>query len=292
MGAEKACFPVKLMARLPGVSRSGFYDWARRRPPEDPWTEARAAAGRCWLESGRRFGARSVRAVLASRGMGLTLYRVRKLMRELGIRGVVPNARKRATVPGPGAPARPDLVRRDFEPPAPTTVLCGDIAYLRTGQGWLCLATAIGLCTRMVVGWSLSERMTADVAVSALEMAKARGCVAGNAIFHSDRGAQYTGRLLAGWAAANGVRLSAGRTGSCHDNAVAESFFATLKNETCSLRSWPTRAEARSAVVGFIEGYYNRRRPHSTIGYQTPAGKMEAFFERAAPKPEKLPLAA
>lgn len=186
MGAEKACFPVKLTARLPGVSRSGFYDRARRRPPEDPWAEARAAVERCWLESDRRFGARSVRAVLASRGAALTLYRVRKLMRELGIRGVVPNARKRATVPGPGAPARPDLVRRDFEPPAPTTALCGDIAYLRTGQGWLCLATAIGLCTRMVVGWSLSERMTADVAASALETAKARGCVAGNAIFHSD----------------------------------------------------------------------------------------------------------
>ncbi len=127
-----------------------------------------------------------MRAVLAPRGMGLTLYRVRKLMRELGIRGVVPSSKKRATVPGPGAPARPDLVRRDFEPPAPTTVLCGDIAYLRTGQGWLCLATAIGLCTRMVAGWSLSERMTADVAASALETAKARGCAAGNAIFHSD----------------------------------------------------------------------------------------------------------
>ena len=88
------------------------------------------------------------------------------------------------------------------------------------------------------------------------------------------------------------MRLSAGRTGSCHGNAVAESFFATLKNEMCSLRSWPTRAEARSAVVGFVEGYCNRRRPRSTIGCQTPAGKMEAFFERTAPKPERVPLAA
>lgn len=100
-------------------------------------------------------------------------------------------------------------MRRDFEPPVPATVLCGDIACLRTGQGWLYLATAIGLCTRMAVGWSLSERMTADVAVSALEMAKARGYVAGNAISHSDRGAQCTGRLLAGRAAANGVRPTA-----------------------------------------------------------------------------------
>lgn len=181
MAAESARFPVGMMARLLGVSRSGFYDWARREPPEDPWAEARSAVERCWLESDRRFGARNVRAVLASRGAALTLYRVRKLMRELGIRGVVPNARKRTTVPDPGAPARPDLVRRDFEPPVPTTVLCGDITYLRTGQGWLYLATVIDLCTRMVVGWSLSERMTADIAVSALEMAKGRGYVAGNA---------------------------------------------------------------------------------------------------------------
>ena len=105
---------------------------------------------------------------------------------EEGQAAIGADARKRTTVPGPGAPARPDLVRRDFEPPVPTTVLCGDIAYLRTGQGWLCLATAIDLCTRMVAGWSLSERMAADVAASALETAKARGHAAGNAIFHSD----------------------------------------------------------------------------------------------------------
>lgn len=292
MAAEKARFPVKLMARLLGVSRSGFYDWARREPPGDPWAGARAAVERCWLESDRRFGARSVRAVLASRGLALTLYRVRRLMRELGIRGVAPNSKKRTTAPDPAAPARPDLARRNFEPPVPTTVLCGDITYLKTGQGWLYLATVIDLCTRMVVGWSLSEHMTADIAVSAPETAKARGYVADGEIFHSDRGAQYTSRLLVEWADANGVRLSVGRTGSCHDNAAAESFFATLKNEMYSLRSWPTRAEARSAVVGYIEGFYNRRRPHSTIGYQTPAGKMEAFFERTAPKPGGMPLAA
>lgn len=143
----------------------------------------------------------------------------------------------------------------------------------------------------MVVGWSLSERMTTDVAVSALEMARSRGYVAEGAIFHPNRGVQHMSRLLAEWALENVVRLSVGRTGSCHDNAVAESFFATLKNEMYSPRPWPTRAEARNAAVGYIEGFYNRARPHSTIGYQTPAGKMEAFFERTAPKPEELPLA-
>ena len=299
MEAEKANFDVKMMARALGVSRSGFYGWLSRDRPSDPWSAARAAVERAWIESGRRFGARLVRSALAAEGVRLTLYRVRKIMRELGIRGVVRNARRTTTVADPDAPRRPDLVRRNFRPPVPTTVLCGDITYLRTGEGWLYLATVIDLSTRMVVGWSMSERMTADICVSALEMASRAGYVAGGAIFHSDRGSQYTSRLLADWARANDVRLSVGRTGSCHDNAVAESFFATLKNEMYSLRSWGTRAEARSAVYEFIESYYNRRRPHSTIGYEVPAERMAAFMARCdaafadpAEAVGELPLAA
>lgn len=280
MGAERASFPMGMMARLLGVSRSGFYDWVRRRR-DDPWEAAREAVRACWEASCGRFGARSVRAVPAARGVRLTLYRVRRLMREPGMRGVVRNAGKATAVPDPDAPSRPNLVRRRFDPPVPTTVLVGDITYLRTGRGWLYLAVVIDLATRMVVGWSMSERMTAGLAVAALEAAWARGYVAGGAIFHSDRGAQYTSRLMAERAEGRGVRLSVGRTGSCHDNAVAESFFATLKNEMYSLRPWATRAEARRAVVGFIEACYNRRRPHSTIGYQVPVERMAAFMERA-----------
>ena len=201
----------------------------------------------------------------------------------LGIRGVTPNARKRTTIPDAGAPERPDLLKRDFTSPVPTYKLVGDITYLKTGQGWLFLSTVIDLNTRMVVGWSLSGRMTADIVVGSLEMAWRRGYVAENAIFHSDRGAQYTSRLVGAWAADHQVRLSVGRTGSCHDNAVAESFFATLKNEMYHLRKWPTRDEARHAVVEFIESYYNRRRPHSTIGYRIPAEAMDGFFERTEP---------
>ncbi len=134
--------------------------------------------------------------------------------------------------------------------------------------------------------------MTADIVVSALESAKARGYVAGNAIFHSDRGAQYTSRALAEWARDNDVRLSCSRTGNCHDNAVAESFFATLKNEMYYRRSFATRDDAKHAVIEFIEADCNRRRPHSTIGYQVPAKAMDAFFGRTAPKPEAMPLAA
>lgn len=231
---ERAEFPVKMTARLLGVSRSGFYSRLSRGAPEDEWAAERAEVERVRRESDGR----------------------------------------------------------DFESPVPTYKLVGDITYLRTGEGWLFLSTVIDLNTRMVVGWALSERMTADIVASALEAARSRGYVAEGAIFHSDRGAQYTSRLVAEWAAAHGVRLSVGRTGSCHDNAVAESFFATLKNEMYHRRSFPTRAEARRAVVGFIEGYYNRRRPHSTIGYRISAQVMEEFFERTAPRPGELPLAA
>ena len=183
---ERAFFPVKLMARVLEVSRSGFYSWLAAGCPRDVWAAERDAVMRAWLESDRRFGFRFVHAMLPPELSHLTRYRVLRLMRELGIRGCTPNARKRTTVPDPKARPRPDLVRRDFTSPVPTYKLVGDITYLRTGQGWLYLATVIDLCTRMVVGWSLSERMTADIAVAALESAKARGYVAGNAIFHSD----------------------------------------------------------------------------------------------------------
>ena len=230
MLAEKAEFPVKMMARVLGVSRSGFYSWLSNGRPREDRSAEREAVRRVWLESDRRFGFRFVKCFLPGEFSGLTLYRVRKLMREPGIRGCTPNARKRTTIPDPKARPRPDLVRRDFAGPVPTYKLVGDITYLRTGEGWLYLSTVIDLNTRMVVGWSLSERMTADIVVSALASAKSRGYVAGNAIFHADRGAQHASRLLAEWARDNDVRLSCSRTGNCHDNAVAESLFATLKN--------------------------------------------------------------
>lgn len=267
------------------MSRSGLHSWLSNGCPEDDWSAEREAVGRVWLESDRRFGARFVKCFLPAEFSGLTLYRVREPMRGPGIRGCTPNRRKRTAIPDPKAEPGPDLVRRDFTSPVPACRLVGDIAYLRTGESWLYLATVIDLSTRMVVGWSLSGRMTADIAVAALESAKSRGYVAGNAIFHADRGAQYAGRLLAEWARDSDVRLSCSRTGNCRDNAVAESFFATLKNEMCYRRRFATGAEAGHAVVEFIEACYNRRRPHSSIGYRVPAEAMADFFERTDPKP-------
>lgn len=296
MEAERGSFPVPMMARTLGVSRSGFYAWLRRpRSESDPWAAAREAV-RGEHEAARGIpGARTLLALVAPRFPGVTLYRVRRLMRELGIRGVHPRAPKRTTVPDPDAPERPDLVRRGFDRPVPTCWLVGDITYLRTGQGWLYMAVAIDLCTRMVVGCSFSERMDASLPIAALECAWRRGYVAEGAVFHSDRGSQYTSKAMAEWAAAHGVRLSVGRTGSCRDNAVAESFFGTFKNEMYHRRPFATRDEARVASVGYVEGYYNRRRPHSSIGYECPASKMEAFMRRMEELAEReaaLPLAA
>ncbi len=292
MLAEKAEYPITLMARILCVSRSGFYPWLSNGCPEDDWSAEREAVRRVWLESDRRFGARFVKCFLPAEFSGSTLYRARKLMRGPGIRGCTPNRRKRTAIPDPKAKPGPDPVRRDFTSPVPTYRLVGDITHLRTGEGRLYLATAIDLNTRMVVGWSLSGRMTADIAAAALEPARSRGYVAGNAIFHTGRGAQYTGRLPAEWARANGVRLSCGRTGNCRDSAVAESFFATLKNEMYYRRRFATGAEAGHAVVEFIEAYYNGRRPHSSIGYRVPAEAMADFFERPDPKPDAMPMAA
>lgn len=296
MEAERGSFPVPMMARTLGVSRSGFYAWLRRpRSESDPWAAAREAV-RGEHEAARGIpGARTLLALVAPRFPGVTLYRVRRLMRELGIRGVHPRAPKRTTVPDPDAPERPDLVRRGFDRPVPTCWLVGDITYLRTGQGWLYMAVAIDLRTRMVVGCSFSERMDASLPIAALECAWRRGYVAEGAVFHSDRGSQYTSKAMAEWAAAHGVRLSVGRTGSCRDNAVAESFFGTFKNEMYHRRPFATRDEARVASVGYVEGYYNRRRPHSSIGYECPASKMEAFMRRMEELAEReaaLPLAA
>lgn len=202
-------------------------------------------------------------------------------MHELKIVGRQPRAFKRTTIPAADAKVRKDFLGRRFTPPVPTTCLVGDITYLKTGEGWLYLATVIDLTTRMVVGWATADHMRTGLVIEALTMAWAAGYVAGGATFHSDKGAQYTSQEFAEVARLMDVRLSAGRTGSAYDNAVAESFFASLKKERWYRQAVPaTRGRARLEVADYIEVFYNRSRLHSTLGYQTPATVMGAFFDR------------
>lgn len=283
MEAEKADFPIATMARILKVSRSGFYAWLKRKPGPDQWPCLKARIEKLWLESDKVFGQRTVHiGVCKEKGFeDTTLYRVRKRMREMGIFGIQKNSSKKTTVADPKAPTRPDLIKRDFTSAVPTTKLVGDITYLKTGEGWLCLCVVIDLCTRMVVGWAMADHMRASLCVSALGMAHRHGYVAEGAIYHSDCGSQFTSLEHSQFAASIDVRLSVSRTGSCHDNAVAESFFSRLKNERYSRYAYKTRAEAKAAVVSYIEGFYNRRRPHSAIDGQIPAEAMDAFFARA-----------
>ena len=280
MLAEKGNFPVSLMALALEVSKSGFYSWLENDYQKTHEDKLDDLIRSIWLESDRRFGHRIIHSILLQNQPDITLYRVLKGMRRLNIKGCTPYTTKRTTIPDKSAKPKPDFIKRDFASPVPTYKLAGDITYLRTGQGWLYLSTVIDLNTRMVVGWSLSDKMTSDLVITSLTRAKQRGYIAENAIFHSDRGSQYTSRTLIAWAQENKVRLSCSRTGNCHDNAVAESFFATLKNEMYYRKSFKTRFEARCAVIEFIESYYNRRRPHSSIDYKIPAEVMEAFFKR------------
>jgi transposase InsO family protein len=270
-----------MMARLLEVSRSGYYAWAKKDGGNHLTVQDAHIARRIeffWEKSKRRHGARRIHEDLLEDGTCVSLYKVQKLMSILGIKGIQPRTSKKTTIQAKDAPTRPDLIKRDFNASVPTTKLVGDITYLKTAQGWLYLATVIDLCTRMVVGWAMSESMKTPLIINAMKLALGQGYVAGGAIFHSDKGSQYTSKEYAEFTSKHDIRLSVGRTGSCHDNAVAESFFSMLKNEMYYQQEFMSRADARSAVMEYIEIDYNRQRRHSTIGYKTPAGRMNEFF--------------
>lgn len=288
MLSEEGNFTVTMMARLLGVHRSGYHAWKQASrhaavlaPRAARREELRLLIWNLWDESGRLYGVRRVRAKLAEQGVHVSLWLVAKLMRELKIVGRQPRTFKRTTIPAADAKVRQDFLGRRFTPAVPTTCLVGDITYLKTGEGWLYLATVIDLTTRMVVGWAAADHMRAGLVIEALKMAWKAGYVAGGAIFHSDKGAQYTSHEFAEAARLMDVRLSVGRTGVCWDNAVAESFFASLKKERWYRQAVPvTRARARLEVADYIEVFYNRYRLHSTLGYRAPATVMGEFFDR------------
>ena len=281
--AEKANYKIAWMCRLLGVPRSSFYAWRNR-------AETATAARRRELsmlvkaafETGRgAYGCRRVTAQLNRGGHPCSVGLVADVMRELGLRACQPRAYKRTTVPGEEPVTSPDLIGRDFTAAAPGQRLVGDITYLKTGEGWLYLATVIDLATRMVTGWQLAEHMRTSLITDALQMAITHGHVRPGAVFHSDRGTQYTSAEFARFCQAHEVRASVGKTGVCWDNAAAESFFGALKNEMYYRQDFPDRARARFAVADYIEVFYNRRRLHSTLGYRTPLEALTEFHAAA-----------
>jgi putative transposase len=277
--AEKANYPIVRMCTWLDISKSGFYEWQRR--PASATAQRRAhlkiLIAKHFELSHQTYGYRRMHAALRRQGEQISLELVRDLMRQLGLVACQPRRfRPTTTTPDAVAPA-PDLVDRDFTATAPGEKFVGDITYIPTGEGWLYLATAIDCYSKMVAGWSMADHSRSSLVVAALDMAATNVTIAPDAIFHSDRGTQYTSAEFAAKLDSLGMRRSVGRTGVCWDNAMAESFFAALKTEWTDRMIFATRAEARQAIVSYIEGFYNRQRLHSGLDYKTPREVHNAY---------------
>ena len=284
--AEKANYPVTMMCRLLNIPRSTFYAWAARADTLTTTAARRQvlseAVSAVFAEYRQTYGCRRIAHVLnTERGIPVAVGTVADIMRDNGLVAVQPRAFKTTTTPDPDAATPADAIERDFTAPAPGTRLVGDITYLHTGQGWLYLATVIDLYSRMVVGWAIADHMRAPLVIDALRMARDGGYLRPDAVFHSDRGSQYTSKQFGRWCAHHHVVRSMGRTGVCYDNAAAESWFATFKNEMYYQHWFPTHAQARHAIAEYIEVFYNRKRHHSTLGYRTPAQAWNDYHPAA-----------
>ncbi|GIE37100.1 transposase [Actinoplanes italicus] len=266
---------VKRACELLEVSRSAYYQHARgeqstRDRVNTQLTEQIIAVH---TASNGTYGAPRIHAELVAAGYRHGRKRVAARMREAGVAGRSPRRWRTTTIADPHAAVRPDLIERDFtvDPAAVDTRWCGDITYINTWEGWLYLATVIDLASRRVVGWAVADHLRTDLVDAALTDALQRRRPADGLIFHSDRGCQYTSAQHTRLAKRHGVRLSVGRRGQCWDNAVAESFFSTLKTELIHRQPWTTRTTAHQAIFEYIEGWYNTRRRHSSLGYRSPA---------------------
>ena len=254
------------------VSRAAFY--ARLSGPsqrEQADAELTGQIQAVHQESRGRYGAPRIHAELARRGRRHGRKRVARLMRRAGIRGKAPKRWRKTTIADPAAAARADQIRRDFtaDASALNSRWCGDITYIGTWEGWLYLATVIDIASRRVVGFAIADHLRTELVADALANAVAARSPGPGVIFHSDRGCQYTSAAFASLASDHDVVLSHGRTGQCWDNALSESFFASVKGELLDLQAWLTRAAAKRAIVEYI-AWYNGTRLHSTLGYRSP----------------------
>ena len=268
-----ARWPIRLMCRVIEVSASGYYAW-RSRPQS-----ARAALNRALLADVRRlhaehrgrYGSPRMHAALRAEGGTASRGRIARLMRRHGIRALAGRRFRPCTTDSRHyLPIAPNLLNQKFVAAAPNRVWLADITYIATGEGWLYLAAVLDLATRKIVGWAMRDHMRTELPLAALMMAAQRQRPAEGLICHSDRGSQYASAAYGKQIAALKAKPSMSRTACCYDNAPMESFFHTLKVELAHQQQWSTREDAKRALFAYIEGYSNRRRIHSALGYRTP----------------------
>ena len=268
-----ATYPVRLMCRVLEVSPSGYYAWRSR--PESPRALANlqlvSEIRRLATRHQGRYGSPRMHAALRAEGHRCSRGRVERLMRQHRIRALAGRRYRPCTTDSRHYLAvAPNLLAQRFEASAPGRIWLADITYIATAEGWLYLAAVLDLATRKIVGWAMRDHMRTELALSALMMAVQRQRPAPGLIHHSDRGSQFAADAYAKQLAAIGAMPSMSRTGNCYDNAPMESFFHTLKVELVHQHRWATRDEARRDLFAYIEGYYNRARCHSALGYLTP----------------------
>jgi putative transposase len=276
IAAHRSAFPLTLMCRVLQVSRAGFYAWRRRAPSprRQQDTQLQVAIAASHRRSTATYGSPRILRDLHDAGHCVSRKRVARLMRAAGLRGIARRRFRVTTQSQHAQPVAPNLLARQFAAGQRPRVWAADLTYCWTAEGWLYLAVLLDLTSRRVVGWATSARLNRQLVLTALERALAlRGPAA---LHHSDRGSQYASADYQAVLAGRGIVCSMSRRGNCYDNAVVESFFATLKRELLDRQRWPTRREVGWALSKYIDGWYNPHRRHSSLGYLSPA----AFEQR------------
>jgi transposase InsO family protein len=271
--AEKASFPVTALCRVLGVTRQGYYAFAGRPVSARVLAEhgLRARLQELHVETKGRYGSPRMHRTLHAEGLSVGKRRVERAMQSLGIQARTRRRFRVTTAANPSHPAADNILARDFTACGPDQRWVTDITYVWTDEGWCYLAAIIDLFSRSIVGWALDATLSTTLPLAALQMALRRRSPTAGLLHHSDRGCQYTSADYRAALDDLGAVVSMSRKGNCWDNAVAESFFATLKTELVHRRRWSTRLDLRAAVFEYIEVFYNRQRLHSTLGYKTPA---------------------
>jgi transposase InsO family protein len=270
---EKAQFAVAALCRILGVTRQGYYAFASREASAHTRSEAelQTRVRRVYAESDGRYGSPRVHQQLRQEGLSVGKRRIERAMRGMGLSARRPRCFRVTTIANPFHPVVPNVLNRDFQATRPDQRWVTDISYIWTDEGWCYLAVILDLFSRSVAGWAIDTSLSTRLPLAALDMAVRRRNPQPGLLHHSDRGCQYTSAEYRSALDELGVTVSMSRRGNCWDNAVAESFFATIKTELINRRRWSSRLELRCSVFEYIEVFYNRRRLHSSIGYKTPA---------------------